>query len=554
MEVSRWGGRVGVGCLLAFAVWGCREQPPSSFDSNLPPETIISGAPAESTQAYYRVHLKWYGSDPDGSIDHFEYAVTDTNKIPGEDTPGFTGYFPTLRTDSVFVFTANLSQVLGHRFYVRAVDNQGKVDPTPAWAYFVALDTNFPNVTFTGGIGTWLDRQGNLRTTPIRSSDRFAPTDTIGVGGSVSISWTGFDVDIGDSVTGFVYRLSTWPDFVGGTLADTTASVSFARPEGASLGSYFSGREAFLVRAIDVADARTNPDSVRSFVVNFSPIAWVVDPDQVDPPVRRLVFTDQLTQQVWPSGTYLSDGFKKIAFKYTGMDDPRDQSLDPNNPSGITGFSYRLVKDGGGLAFTDIAGRPYPQVNDKVFEPPSITSGNYLIQIRARDELGRDGPADTLRLNVNYVPYFEFIHYVDGLGIEQDLWIPSLPGHTQDTVTVSLAPAGGGGYPDLVVRTFARDDHSPPPDTHPLDPNPVVEVEQSKVAEYQVRLNGAHDGFIPALLDSQGVPIPFETSYPVDVEGGPDLVSPGLNRLELRCRDLGGRITNMEFVFWVSLE
>jgi len=561
MQVLRWGGCVGAGCLLLLAFWSCRETPPSSFDSNLPPETVISGAPAESSQAYYRIHIKWYGSDPDGSIDHYEYAVTDTNKTPGEDTPGFSGYRSTTRTDSVFVFTANLPQILGHRLYVRAVDNQGKADPTPAVAYFLAEDFNTPRITFHSGIGTWYDRAGHLRTTQIHSTNRFNPTDTIGVGGNVTISWSGFDVDPGDSVVGFEYRLSTSPLYNGGTLADTVATVSFAQPPGATIASNFSGGESFLVRGIDVAKARTNPDAVRSFVVNFDPVTWIVDPDQTDPPAHRRVFKDNdRSGATWPSGTWLADesgSGRDIQFKYTAFDDPRDMSLDPNNPAGVVGYRYRVLNQGNGVAYQDILGnpRPYPQVND--FRSDSfgrLVSGDYLILMQATDELGRNGKPDTIKVNVNYYPYFETVRYVDEQGGEQDLWVPALPTAPQDTVTVVMHRDQGGAYPELLVRIFARDDHHPPPGKHPLDFNPVVEDELGFVADYSARLNNSREGFIDQPQDSTGAAIPLERSFAVDPEGGSGFLTAGMNRLEILARDGSGRVTTLEVLFRLSLE
>ena len=104
MMVSRWGGRLGMCCLLTLVfLWSCREEPPSNFDRNLAPETVISLAPAESTLSFYQVHLFWFGSDADGVIDHFEYSITDSNKTPGEDDPGFSGYFKTSKNDSTFL-------------------------------------------------------------------------------------------------------------------------------------------------------------------------------------------------------------------------------------------------------------------------------------------------------------------------------------------------------------------------------------------------------------------------------------------------------------------
>jgi hypothetical protein len=382
--------------------WGCRRENPSAFDSNLPPETIIPGAPAESTLSFYQVHIYWYGQDPDGFVDHYEYAVTDTNKAPGEDTPGFDGYFRTTATDSVFKLTADLPQILGHRFYVRSIDNQGKADPTPAWIYFVAHDINFPDVEWHTTRATWTDRSGNQRSVPIRSNSRGSPTDTVGVGATAEFTWGGFDVDPGGFVTGFEYRSTKDDAFRGGSLADTSITLSFEQPAGSALTSYFTGNERVQVRAIDDAGAKTNPDSVRSFVVGFNPVTWILDADQPGSLVAKRSFVDDETGLVWPSGTTLADppattSGREVKFFYTGVDDPRDMSLDPSNPSGIIGFEFRRLKNGGGLAY-----RPVPASDWVSYPSPSVflgdlgvpgsgtvnlDSGNYAFLIRSVDEL-----------------------------------------------------------------------------------------------------------------------------------------------------------------------
>jgi hypothetical protein len=558
MSVSLPGRPLGAVCLLSLLVlWGCRRENPSTFDSNLPPETIISGAPAESTLSFYQVHVYWYGNDPDGFVDHYEYAVTDTNKAPGDDTPGFSGFYRTTVTDSVFKMSANLPQILGHRFYVRAIDNQGKMDPTPAWTYFVAHDFNFPDVVFHTSQARWIDRSGNLRTFPLTSTTRGAPTDTVGMGAEVEFSWGGFDVDPGGFITGYEYRSSKDDEFQGGTLADTTFSLSFARPAGSAISSYFSGNELVQVRAIDDAGAKTNPDSARSFVVGFSPLTWILDPTQGGTPVRKKVFSDRDTELVWPSGTTLADdpNGRNVRFQYTGFDDPRDQSLNPNNPSGIIGFEYRRLLNGGGLAYQKLPGwNPYPvpsefSLGNLPGQPGSseLKSGDYLFLVRSVDEMGRKGRPDTLAVNVNYAPYYAWVRYVGQDGMEHPLWNPG-----GSLVTVDIDSVAGS-YPDLQVRYFARDTHFPPPDTDPLDPNIVVETELSSVKDYLARLNGSRTGFEAAPIDTAGGRGPGETFFEVDPNTATGKVRPGENELLLRVRDVSNRVGELKIKFLVNL-
>jgi len=533
--------------LGTIALGGCRRESPTNFDRNLPPETFISGAPAESTLSYYQVHMYWNGSDPDGLIDHFEYSVTDSNKSPGEDTPDFNGYFSTASTDSLFLLSADSPQILGHRFYVRSVDNEGKVDPTPAWTYFIAHDFNFPSVDFTRSVGIWTDRFNVEHVVELTSTNKFDPTDTIGVGGCFELAWSGSDRDVGGRVVGFEFRSSADTDFQGGSLADTSFSRCF---EGD-----FSGKDAFVVRAIDDAGARTLPDSVRSLVINFNPIAQIVDPLSPDPVPAR-VFTDD-SGVVRPSGTMLRDGFRRITFAYYGFDDPRDFAEDPEDP-GITGFSFRklsgFLPNLGGAAYREVGDWKEGEIN--LFQRPeaqSLSSGDYMFLMRSRDDLGRWGEPDTVLIRVNYPPYFVDVSYIDPQGTKQPLWIP---GGTEPVT--ALPGLDGDGLPlPLHVQAEAIDDHSAD-SPHPLEiTHPVVEDEVGAVAEYRVRVNGSAGGFevaptgggptdrfLPATTDSTQ-----EGMVRVTAPGGP--VN---NFLEIKCKDVGGRITALVVPFRVNIQ
>jgi len=555
MKLSRWAGLLGWFCLpgLLF-LWSCRRENPSNFDRNLPPETYIPGAPAESSLAYYRVHLYWTGTDPDGRIDHFEYAVTDTSLGPGETTPGFNGYYRTEKTDSLFVFRADDPQILGHRFYVRAVDNEGKVDPTPAWAYFVAHDFNFPNVVFREAVGSWRTSAGVDTTVLLSSENEYSPTDTIGIAGKMSVSWSGFDVDQGGYVTGYQYRATGDPFYSGGTLADTTWSIEFTPTVKGGVTSYFSGVEALKVRAIDDAGAATNPDSVRSVVVNFNPITWIVDPSSTTP-IHKKVFTVLSTQQVFPSGTTLADlgTGRRISFAYTGFDDPRDQVVNPDNPVGIIHYSSRRLNFGGGPAYHVLADSVVSYPGTAIYQEgdtQGLTSGDYKFYLRSQDELERWGTPETLLVNVNYPAYFTSVSYADPTtGEDRPIWFttPSGAAHPE-TTTVTIPKQGGGGYPDLEMHFQASDNHSPPPNQNPLDFNTVVEEELSRVEEYRAQLNSGSAGFEPPGRD--GVAIRF---FPVDPAGGRGVIKGGLNVLKLTAKDVSDRQSKLTIVFDVKL-
>jgi hypothetical protein len=141
---------------------------------NRPPETSLSGGPRDSTAATpYHVPLFWSGSDPDGTIDHYDFILVDhpasrssiegedslttvVITVPGVDDPRWQG---TTSTDSLFVTLAdtlrrdpqpgpgenedmirNTYFERWHTFFVRAVDNDGMPDATPDYRTFNATN------------------------------------------------------------------------------------------------------------------------------------------------------------------------------------------------------------------------------------------------------------------------------------------------------------------------------------------------------------------------------------------------------------------------------
>ncbi len=64
-----------IGTLLLACDWEARTR---TEIRNLPPSVQITGGAAEGAAADYRVEFFWFGSDPDGFVDHFVYAIDDT--------------------------------------------------------------------------------------------------------------------------------------------------------------------------------------------------------------------------------------------------------------------------------------------------------------------------------------------------------------------------------------------------------------------------------------------------------------------------------------------
>ncbi|MBN1825299.1 MAG: hypothetical protein JW958_03460 [Candidatus Eisenbacteria bacterium] len=167
---------------------GCDTVSTTGPDGNQPPETWLSGGPEPFDAISYRADLHWTGSDSDGDVVYYEYAVDDTTEwtrvIGGSSeflfSCGEEPLFDTLTAASGADSVVERSGAF-HSFWVRAVDNEGARDPSPAWICFNAT-TVLPWSRITQG--------------PMQSGMS---------GTSVRIRWEGFDPDGTTGPIGYEY-------------------------------------------------------------------------------------------------------------------------------------------------------------------------------------------------------------------------------------------------------------------------------------------------------------------------------------------------------------
>jgi hypothetical protein len=248
------------------------------------PQTIISASPGDSTRTDYRVGLSWWGSDPDGSVDHFDFILVDHPHTPTPDSTGAYVTVPepydprwvgttatdtvlvtladTLRADPAQGFPENMRQrqlERWHTFFVRAVDDVGTPDATPDYVTFNS--TNLAPIVS-------LER-------PVRAGGTFDCPPT------VVLRWNGTDpLPHGESrdpvasrwlLVGSNSGYSGWPsafynapesawsewkawDFAGAAGVSTTLrGMTVTSPRSQVLGYYM-----FAVQALDEAGAVTS--------------------------------------------------------------------------------------------------------------------------------------------------------------------------------------------------------------------------------------------------------------------------------------------------------
>ena len=234
---------------------------PLRVDRNRPPQTFLVAAPVDTSVAAlkysYRIHLYWRGEDSDGYVVGYEYSWDDSS----------IGAFRfTTKTDSIFELAVNdSSQIVGgtgtnpqtsraHTFYIRAIDNLGKPDPSLT-IYNKRLfnaQTESPVVTFTGAIP---------------NPDYPAVIDTVCDGEPFTVSWKGRDPD--GIVTRYRFDVGAYHSPL-----TNDSSVTFNSPGSPGSVNLASGIYTMTITAVDNANAVGK--SSTQFVVNRDPETWIL--------------------------------------------------------------------------------------------------------------------------------------------------------------------------------------------------------------------------------------------------------------------------------------
>jgi len=274
-----------LGILVAAVVLvtGCRKEDQVFVDRNLAPNTRLTGAPAPYSQTNYRVHMYWDGSDADGFVAGYYFAWDDTSAA---------SWFYTTKADSFFkALIDTAGETRRHTFYVRAVDNEGKLDPSPARVRFDAW-TVLPRVESLYRVGGPKDPQ----------SPNYDPAakDTVLMGSTCTFVWTGSDPDGGASApVDFSWRLDS---NVPTDWSPNTTAVADEIP---------SGTHYLYVAAKDETGAQCFPANYK-FEMNYAPDSDIIDP-------------------VEPSGTLIIANMDTIWFRWNARDKEEVQGL----PGGV---------------------------------------------------------------------------------------------------------------------------------------------------------------------------------------------------------------------------
>jgi hypothetical protein len=237
---------------------------------NIPPQTVVFvEGPVDTVN--HVVTLRWFGSDPDGEVVRYEYRfVYPTGQAPaGYDSSAWNS---TTRRDSTFAVYAASGYSMP-TFVIRAIDNEGEPDPTPARQTF-QFKNDPPTVQLIGA--------------PV------LPGTTLPV---ATIQWIANDPD-GD--IGKAHFL-VWLDANEANATLVPPSTSFTLPpsmfsDGA--GGYVAGTHTVHLRAVDDGGAVSLPDAFTWNVIAPVGDVLLVDDDPLSNTAVDPMYTNALDQQL----------------------------------------------------------------------------------------------------------------------------------------------------------------------------------------------------------------------------------------------------------------
>ena len=140
-------------CALAVGLTACETNLTGTADANLPPETVLSVRDtslvdnlAGADRFSSTVSAAWSGTDPDGYVERYELRYYSEDEAPADPEEGWRS---TTRLDSLVLLPIPRGERAADVvFEVRAVDNEGLKDPTPARTVF-PIQNAPPSIRFS---------------------------------------------------------------------------------------------------------------------------------------------------------------------------------------------------------------------------------------------------------------------------------------------------------------------------------------------------------------------------------------------------------------------
>ncbi|HKB84805.1 MAG TPA: hypothetical protein VKD08_01455 [Ignavibacteriaceae bacterium] len=129
--------------ILFLLIWNSCDKPTDPNPNDLP-NTTVANIPGDGDTLFALQTLYWDGEDNDGYVKGYQYRYITHRLIQGDSVVQEWKYTEQTKLTVAFLSDDDLNK---QEFEVRAVDNTGAVDPSPAVKVFYTQRTYFPITT-----------------------------------------------------------------------------------------------------------------------------------------------------------------------------------------------------------------------------------------------------------------------------------------------------------------------------------------------------------------------------------------------------------------------
>lgn len=171
------------------------DRPTEPPNPNEPPDTKLSNVPIEGDTLFGLVSLYWDGGDNDGYVTKFQYRYVTHRLTIGDSI--VHDWVETSEASLTIPFQSD-DALNKQIFQIRAVDNAGAVDPTPAEKVFYTERTLYPTVSIV---------------TPRNNSTYFAIEQVSDWWEGIEVAYYGYDPDIsrGGGIVEYAWSVDNGP-------------------------------------------------------------------------------------------------------------------------------------------------------------------------------------------------------------------------------------------------------------------------------------------------------------------------------------------------------
>jgi len=234
---------------------------------NQPPSTTIFNIPVDNDTIFALFTFEWDGGDPDGYIAGFEYRYSTYHVNQGDSTHQPWQFTPETKETIAF----DSKDILNKQFFeVRAVDDKGAVDPTPATKQFYTSQATPPEVQIQA---------------PANNAKMFAVNEVTDWWNGVRFSFTGSDDD--GEIVEYLWKVDS------GEWVYTTDTTFILTPD--DFDAPLEGKHTLYVNAVD----NTNIQHPSGDSVSIT----LVVPDFT----RDLLIIDETDESAFPSSASVKD-------------------------------------------------------------------------------------------------------------------------------------------------------------------------------------------------------------------------------------------------------